>query len=288
MPSGDQQVGIAHEVEAFGVRELRRIAVRRYFEGAFHRALADACVALDVPVRLGVTVRSLVQADLRVAVEFTDGSQQSYDLVIAADGASSKVRELVFGAELKPKFTGQMVWRATVKRLPEVSALHVFVGGPNQPGCNPISADEMYVFLVECAPDNPRLPAERLAPAMRELLSSFGGLLTDARERIQEPGQIVYRPIDAYLAPAPWYRGRVVLIGDSAHVPTPHLASGAGLAIEDAIVLVELLGIDAPIADVLERFMVRRYERCRMVVENSVQIGKWELHPGTPGAECCE
>jgi len=45
---------------------------------------------------------------------------------------------------------------------------------------------------------------------------------------------INYRPLEAILMPKPWYRGRVVLIGDAAHATTPHLASGAGMAIEDA------------------------------------------------------
>ena len=255
----------------------------------FHRVLTEACTALGVPVRLGVTVRSIDQSETTAAVEFSDGSTQRYDLVIVADGAYSKTRDLVFGAGLKPQFTGQMVWRATVPRLPEVNSLHVYYGGPNQPGMNPVSADQMYVFLVECAPDNPRLPAERLAPVMREQLASYQGPLAVARERITSPDQIVYRPIDAFLAPPPWHRGCVVLIGDAAHVPTPHLASGAGLAIEDAIVLVELLtaqrASNVSITAVFDAFMARRYERCRMVVENSKQFGQWELHPGTPGAD---
>ena len=35
----------------------------------------------------------------------------------------------------------------------------------------------------------------------------------------------------------------------------------------------------------LARFMARRYERCRLVVENSVLLGEWEQHPDTPGAD---
>ena len=84
--------------------------------------------------------------------------------------------------------------------------------------------------------------------------------------------------------PTPWYRGRVLLIGDAAHATTPHLASGAGLAIEDAVVLGELLRSAKPVAAALEEFMARRYERCRLVVENSVQVAEWEKHPGDAAA----
>jgi 2-polyprenyl-6-methoxyphenol hydroxylase-like FAD-dependent oxidoreductase len=252
---------------------------------AFHRALGDACREEGVAVRLGVTVESLRQTANAVEVAFTDGSTDAFDLVVAADGAHSKVRELVFGPDVRPRYTGQTVWRATVERPPEVTSLHVYYGGKGQPGFNPVSPNEMYVFLVQNSPENVRIPPEQLPGTLREQLAGFGGLLADARERITQPEKIVHRPIDALLVPPPWHRGRVLLIGDAAHVPTPHLASGAGIAIEDAIVLVELLRSDAPLADVLTKFMARRYERCRMVVENSVQFGEWEKHPGMPGAD---
>jgi len=252
---------------------------------AFHTALADACREEGVAVRLGLTVESLKQTSDAVEITFSDGTADTFDLVIAADGAYSKVREHIFGADVKPRYTGQMVWRATVERPPEVTSLHVYYGGKGQPGFNPVSQSEMYVFLVQNSPDNVRIPPERLPETLRGLLAGFGGLLAEARERITRPERIVHRPIEALLVPPPWHSGRVLLLGDAAHVPTPHLASGAGIAIEDAIVLVELLRSDVPLSEVLEKFMARRYERCRMVVDNSVQIGEWEKHPNTPGAD---
>jgi 2-polyprenyl-6-methoxyphenol hydroxylase-like FAD-dependent oxidoreductase len=252
---------------------------------AFHRILADACAAAGAPIRFKTSVSALAARGDTVEVTFTDGSHGAYDLVVGADGAYSKIRALVSGEEIKPRFTGQSVWRATVPRPAEVTALNIYYGGPNQPGFNPVSQTEMYVFLVENTPDNPRRPEHALPVLLREQLASYQGLLAAARERITTPEQIVYRPIDALLLPAPWHKARVVLIGDAAHVPTPHLASGAGLAIEDAIVLSELLASDPSVDAALQGFTQRRFERCRMVVENSVQIGAWELTPHTPGAD---
>jgi 2-polyprenyl-6-methoxyphenol hydroxylase-like FAD-dependent oxidoreductase len=63
------------------------------------------------------------------------------------------------------------------------------------------------------------------------------------------------------------------------------MASGAGIAIEDTIVLTELLQSDGPLPDVLEKFMARRYERCRLVVESSYQLATWEKSPGMMGAD---
>ena len=251
----------------------------------FHRILADACSEAGAPIRFNVSVSTIVPRGNVVEVQFTDGSRGVYDLVVGADGAYSKIRTLLWGEEPKPRLTGQSVWRASVPRPAEVTALNIYFGGPNQPGFNPVSQTEMYVFLVENTPDNPRRPEHLLPQQLREQLAPYKGLLAQSRERITVPEQIVYRPIEAMLLPTPWHKGRVVLIGDAAHVPTPHLASGAGLAIEDAIVLSESLASDLLLDAALRRFEERRFDRCRMVVDNSVQIGAWELAPHSPGAD---
>ena len=63
----------------------------------------------------------------------------------------------------------------------------------------------------------------------------------------------------------PWYRDRVVIIGDAAHATSPHVGQGAAMAIEDALVLAEEVTADGPLDAALERFMDRRYERCRTI-----------------------
>jgi 2-polyprenyl-6-methoxyphenol hydroxylase-like FAD-dependent oxidoreductase len=83
--------------------------------------------------------------------------------------------------------------------------------------------------------------------------------------------------VEAILMPAPWYRGRVVLIGDAAHATSPHVGQGAAMAMEDAIVLAEEATADVPLAGALERFMGRRYERCAFIWRVSRQIGRWEI-----------
>ena len=91
-----------------------------------------------------------------------------------------------------------------------------------------------------------------------------------------------YRPLEVLLHPAPWHRGHVVLIGDAAHATTPHLASGAGMAIEDGIVLAEELQSQPTLEQALRNFMARRFERCRLVIENSVRLGQIEMTHGSP------
>jgi len=60
---------------------------------------------------------------------------------------------------------------------------------------------------------------------------------------------------------------------------TPHLASGASIAIEDSIILARLLQSDHSLHAILDDFMDQRYERCRMVVQNSELLGEWEKKP---------
>ena len=68
----------------------------------------------------------------------------------------------------------------------------------------------------------------------------------------------------------------MLLIGDAEHATTPQLAMGGAIAMEDGIVLGELLASESDVQTALGKFMERRYERCKMVVENSVQLSEWE------------
>ena len=71
-----------------------------------------------------------------------------------------------------------------------------------------------------------------------------------------------------------------MLIDDTVHATTPHLASGACIGIEDAIVLADELSKAATLDGALEAFQNRRWERCRMVVENSGRLGELEVTSG--------
>ena len=250
-----------------------------------HSMLQRAVHVAEVPVRLGATVASVEQGDDSVGVQFDDGSAGTYDLIVGADGANSKMRDLLCGTACRPKYTGQAVWRATVSRPPEVQARYSFFGPRNKAGFNPVSEKQMYVYLVQNLPEFVRLADSQLISVMHEQLTDFGGLLAAARDEIRDPSAIVYRPISSFILPSPWYRGRILLIGDAAHVTTPHMASAAGIAIEDSIVLAELFHSQQSASRALEAFMTRRYERCCMVVENSFQLGEWEKTPNATGTD---
>jgi 2-polyprenyl-6-methoxyphenol hydroxylase-like FAD-dependent oxidoreductase len=146
-------------------------------------------------------------------------------------------------------------------------------------GFIPLNAQTGYVWLVQSEPGNPRHPPEQLAQIFRARLRACTGTMGLMREQIQDPQQVVYRPLESLLLPQPWYRGRIVLIGDAAHATTPHLGQGSAQAVEDAVVLAELMRRQQPVAELLQQFMQRRFERCRFIVESSLQLGDWEQHP---------
>ncbi len=249
-----------------------------------HRILQDAVKESGARVRTGLTVSSIDQQEDGVEVRFTDGASGRYDVVIGADGIYSLVRSLVLGADLKPEFSGQVVWRCNVPRLPEVDRICVFQGHKRKAGFVPLAPDLMYILLIEePPPDSPpgkKLPDERLAEIFRERLAEFGGPVAEVRDRyITDSSQVVYRPVEMLLLSPPWHRGRVVLIGDAAHATSPHIGQGASMAIEDAVVLSEELEKDVPIHEAFEAFMRRRYGRCKYVVDVSTEIGRGEMDP---------
>ena len=178
-----------------------------------------------------------------------------------------------------------MVWRATVSRPADVACRHSYFGPTNKSGFNPISHKQMYIYCVQNVPERPHWSDAELPGILRGLLAEFGGALGRARDEIVSAEQITCRPVFSSLLPPPWHSGRLVVIGDAAHCTTPHLASGASIAIEDAIVLARLLQSDRPLAAVLDDFMGRRYERCRMIVENSELLGEWEKNPAAPNQD---
>jgi len=246
------------------------------------RILADATRASGTQVFLGCTFSHIEQDAGGVTVAFTDGQCRRYDLVIGADGLYSKVREAVFPGAPKPRYSGQAVWRAVLPRPPEVNSAIMWLGEKIKPGVNPVSADEMYLFATEHRPVNEHVDPQTFATRLRALLSDFQApMVKQLCEQIGPSSKIVYRPLEGLLMQRPWFNARVVLIGDTVHATTPHLASGACIGIEDAIVLAEELGRHAALESALQSFQDRRWERCRMVVENSARLGEIEMAHGS-------
>jgi 2-polyprenyl-6-methoxyphenol hydroxylase-like FAD-dependent oxidoreductase len=247
--------------------------------------LAQATRASGADVRLGCTVESWSEDADGIDVTFSDGSSRRYDLVIGADGLYSTMRTRAFPHAPAPTYTGQGVWRAVFPRPAHIETASMWVGERLKAGVNPVSPETMYLFLTEDRPSNDYVEPAQFVAQLRGLLGTFDAPDVKAlRDQLGETSQIVYRPLESLLLPRPWYAGRVVLIGDAVHATTPHMASGACIGIEDAIVLADECLREAAstdtLTDRLSRFEARRWERCRMVVENSGRLGDIETSGG--------
>jgi 2-polyprenyl-6-methoxyphenol hydroxylase-like FAD-dependent oxidoreductase len=247
-----------------------------------HSILSARTRAVGVGVRLGVMMSAWHESANRVTVTTSDGEARSYDLVVAADGAYSATRAQLFPAAPPPRYTGQYCWRLVAERAPEIDRCHFYMAGPITAGLMPTSATQMYMFLLQPEPVKLRIDEASQWQRLQGLMAPFGGPLARLRDGLSAQSVINCRPLEAILLPRPWHRGRVALLGDATHATTPHLASGAGIAVEDALVLSEILAVEPDIERALTRFEERRWERCRMVVENSVEIGQLELQHGSP------
>jgi 2-polyprenyl-6-methoxyphenol hydroxylase-like FAD-dependent oxidoreductase len=250
-----------------------------------HKVLAERTRASGTQVRLGLTVLHLHGDDKQAEVTFSDGSIERYDLVVGADGIYSKVRSLIFPDAPKPSFTGQVVYRMLAERPPEVDRSYFYMGRDIKIGFSPISSTHMYMFLLHPSPTNPRVDAKDQPARLHEMMDGFGGIVPQVRATVlgENAPSVNYRPLETLLLPSPWYGGRTVLIGDAAHATTPHLASGAGMAIEDGIVLAEeLRRHDVDVAAALAVFEARRFERCASTVNNSVRLGQLEMEHASP------
>lgn len=241
-----------------------------------HRILSQQTLACGAKVRLGITVDSFRQEPECVRVRFSNGDEGTYDLMIGADGLFSRTRKLLLPEAPEPEYVGQYIWRVTVPRLPGIDRRHYFLGGPVKCGLNPVSRTEMYMFVLQSLAHKQKFDDASLPGQLKGLLQGYGGAIGTVRDLLEPTAQVIARPLEAFLLPGPWHSGRVVLIGDAAHPTTPQLASGAGMAIEDALVLADELSEADSLHEALEAMAVRRYERCRLVVENSLEIGRRE------------
>jgi 2-polyprenyl-6-methoxyphenol hydroxylase-like FAD-dependent oxidoreductase len=239
----------------------------------------------SVSARFGLTVSAFHDTGSSVEVQFTDGTSKSYDLVVGADGVHSHLRSLVFPDAAAPRYVGQGCWRVTGPRPPDMDFMSNYAG-PNKAGFVPLTTDVLYMFVTTSEPGNPRLPRESLHELLRDRLDGHRSeLVRGMCERLTDPDQVVYRPLEDLLLPDPWYRGRIVLIGDAVHAMTPHQGQGAGMAAEDAVVLGEELSTTEPVEQALANFMRRRFERCKLVVEASATASRWEVEGGRPPQE---
>ena len=271
----------AVEIFTPGGQKVARIPGHRVAEGlpanlgigrpALHKLLGDAARRSGAQIRLGMTAETINDTGDAVAVRFSDGSTGTYDIVVGADGVYSTTRQAILPDAEKPAFTGQAVWRYNFPRPADLDALQVY-NGPTGVGLVPISAALMYMYVTTPEPENPHYPVDGIAATMRAKLAGTAPAIMALAEQITLDEGVVYRPLEGMLLRGPWHKGRIVLVGDAVHATTPHLGQGAGMAIEDSIVLADEIAKAVTTEDAFTAYRARRFERCRFIVEKSLEI----------------
>jgi 2-polyprenyl-6-methoxyphenol hydroxylase-like FAD-dependent oxidoreductase len=237
-----------------------------------HTILLGAARDAGAEIRFGATVTEVHEDGGAAHVVFSDGRIGRYDLIAAFDGVKSAQRERVFEGRYRPVYAGVVIWRVTIPRPEGVVRGVVYQSVDAKAGCIPLSQDDMYLFLVTPESRDVRVDKARVPQMLRERLQSFGGLIGEIRDALDDDDDVVYSPLDEVMLPAPWSKERIVICGDAAHACAPHITQGAGMALEDAVVLADELSRADSLAEALRAFNERRYPRAKFVQDVSRAI----------------
>ncbi len=293
---GDKVAAVAHSSPGIYTRNMqtgeylefndRQKATERY--GApyytFHRAdLLDALAAgLDPStIHLGHRLTAIEARGDRTILAFANGTKVEAEIVIAADGIRSVIRQALYGDD-NPAYTGQMVWRALLNGADVPQDVldptgHVQWVGP---GChllayyirgkklvNIVTQEDTDKWVEEGwstngNPDEMRASFPNPEPRLEKLLSlvtacSKWGLFT--------------RPLTQN-----WGRGRIQLIGDAAHAMLPNAGQGACQAFEDSYILARWLEACPDPAEAFANFRRVRIPRVHGVQRLSISNAKFK------------
>mmetsp|Transcript_10957 Transcript_10957/g.17927 ORF Transcript_10957/g.17927 Transcript_10957/m.17927 type:complete len:296 (+) Transcript_10957:1-888(+) len=237
----------------------------------------------------------------RVRLRFADGTHYDADVVIAADGLRSAIRQQVteksfLNSALQtawkslgpwsannmleastPRNAGVAVWRgvANYKDEPVLSEVYQIWGKGKKVGLSPFTRDSLFWFTTSNVQDDfrKRRSAEEEKRLVMELFADYPFGLGDIIQRT--PADEILRN-DVYdRAPLlKWSDGKVALLGDSAHPCTPDLGQGGALALEDALVLASSLATAASVEEGLEMYESKRRLRAALLTAKSRAIGQ--------------
>ncbi|WP_409331154.1 FAD-dependent monooxygenase [Trujillonella humicola] len=261
--------------------EMGAVAEQRYGSPqlTIHRAdLLDALVPAlpDGVLRLGCTLSAIRQDGDRTVLEFAGGGSAEVDVLVGADGIHSVVRTALLGPE-QPEFTGVVAYRAVVPadRLAGVPNLGAFT---KWWGADPATQIVTFplnrgrdVFVFATRPQDSWREESWTAPGdVEELRRAYAAFHPEARALLDACDSVLKSALYVRDPLPRWSAGTRTLLGDACHPMMPFMAQGAGMAIEDAVVLSRALAGHEP-ADAAAALLV--YEAARRPRTADVQIG---------------
>lgn len=245
---------------------------------SFHRAelhQAFANLLKEDSLKLGKNCLRIAQTQTQVTAFFADGTEDTFDLLIGADGIHSKIRQQVF-PESTLRYAGYTCWRAVAHIQPEHFDRSRFTetwGLGRRIGVVPLSKDRIYWFACLNAPQN---DANMRAYTIQDVQALFQGFHFPIPQMLDLTlsKELIWNDI-LDLKPLPKFTsGRVVLLGDAAHATTPNLGQGACQAIEDGVVLANVLAKSVSVDLALQAYNAKRVPRTHQVVARSWTMGR--------------
>ena len=287
-----RRLGVADEVRAGGAvmeagdvrRSDGRLLRRLRLAGALRERLGEDTVCALRPVVHGALLRAAGEDALHlgcrvidveieaghVAVRTEDNRVFRARVLVGADGAQSRVRELALGPP-PLRYAGFTAWRGvareSARQLGDVTARQ-YLGAGLEAGVARASPDAVYWYLaIPAAAGGGRGQAH----ARGEAEAHLNGFDPFFRAVVEATAADDVRRDDVYdLDPLQaWGQGAVTLLGDAAHPMTPSAGQGAAQALEDAVALGEALGAAADPEAGLRRYEARRIPRVRTIVRLS-------------------
>lgn len=260
----------------------------RGFDNARHMHRADLHAILlaavlandDQAVVLDRRLVRLSQSDRCVLAEFASGDDLEVDLLVAADGVRSTVRQLLFD-DSPPAFAGQVAFRGLIPRdlaQPYIGAGNAVVSvGHGRIFHRYLIRGGTLLNVVGISRTSHWAQEGWNTPATTaEFLEEFSDFHPDVTGLIERAPADSLVKWGLFVRPplAAWSRGRVVLIGDAAHPILPFLGLGAALAIEDGLVLARALAAAPTIDSAVAAFQAARSDRVEDVRFQTIRQGE--------------
>jgi 2-polyprenyl-6-methoxyphenol hydroxylase-like FAD-dependent oxidoreductase len=256
----------------------------------------------------GKALRTFHQDPHSVTVQFADGDSASADLLIAADGLRSMVRQTLV-ENARPQYAGYIAWRGMVEEsalsaralkemfpyfafgLPDREQMIAYpIAGKNntvEPGQRRYNfvwyrpADEATTLrdMVtdasgKCWPEGippPLIQAHHLADARA---AARQVLAPQFAEMIEKTEQLFFQPVFD-LESTQLAFGRIVLLGDAAFVARPHVGMGVTKAAEDAMALAQALAASHDVSTALEHYQTTRLASGKQIVARARALGAY-------------
>lgn len=281
-----KEVRIWNSGQTFKLFDLGEDSVRRFgapywfvHRGDLNSVLRDAVLALKPDaIHTGARCLGFTEKDGRVTLDIEGGRKAQGDVLIAADGVHSLMRQQMFDSG-KSEFMGIIAWRGLIPMKSLSADLQRPVGtnwvGPRGHVITyPVRSGEILNFVGFGERSDWRGESWNEKGSKEECAADFPGWHPYVHEMIAKTDQPYKWALIGRAPLQTWTKGHVALLGDACHPTLPFLAQGAIMAIEDGVVLARCLDKYEDIGAALAAYQKARVERATKIVVGSTEAGK--------------